>query len=52
MFLKHVQKGQIRTLIATLENVFEIADRLMSVNDQRKMEFGRHGDCLGLRYSS
>ena len=44
VFFEVLQKRQIGILVRLLENVFEIAAGLVSVNEKGKMESLRHGN--------
>jgi len=44
MLLKSLKEGQIAARVGLLENMAEVAARLMGVDDQNQLELGRHGD--------
>jgi len=44
MLLEQLREGQIALLVATLQNVFIIADRLLRVTQQDEVIFWRHRD--------
>src|ERR1700756_3229604 len=52
MLFEVFNKGKIRALVTALKDIFEISGWLMCVNQQRQMEFWRHGDGPGLHPSS
>jgi len=52
VFFEVLNKGKISVLVAALKNILKISGRLVRVNQQRQMEFWRHGDDPGLHPSS
>jgi hypothetical protein len=46
MFFEQLHEGQVAAGIGLLENVLEIAARLMRVNQQNQVELWRHGEGL------
>jgi hypothetical protein len=44
MFFELLQEGKIGVVVSFLKNVLEIAARVVSMNEQSKMESLRHGD--------